>query len=146
MAVARFSSLEQTTPCMSATLFLTMSWISPLPMLGRGLKRLPTQFVTSFRNVGCIPKTHTNVRIRSESYYLSMEFLIGRSLANNVTNLLLDPVAKQAIQQKNIDWLRSVGAGARCRARKRGTWAPGSLFPRLLGDHAVAGHGLWFAL
>jgi starch phosphorylase len=29
-------------------------------------------------------------------YYLSLEFLIGRSLANNVTNLLLDPVAQQA--------------------------------------------------
>src|SRR6266536_3120851 len=38
-------------------------------------------------------------------YYLSMEFLIGRSLANNVTNLLLDPVVKQAIKQKNLDWL-----------------------------------------
>ena len=38
-------------------------------------------------------------------YYLSMEFLIGRSLANNVTNLLLDPVAKKAVQQKNLDWL-----------------------------------------
>src|SRR3984957_11224351 len=25
-------------------------------------------------------------------YYLSMEFLLGRSLANNITNLLLDPV------------------------------------------------------
>ena len=36
-------------------------------------------------------------------YYLSMEFLIGRSLANNVTNLLLDPLARQAIKQKNID-------------------------------------------
>jgi starch phosphorylase len=37
-------------------------------------------------------------------YYLSMEFLIGRSLANNVTNLLLDPVAKVAISDKNLDW------------------------------------------
>ena len=38
-------------------------------------------------------------------YYLSMEFLIGRSLANNVTNLLLDSVTKQAIKEENIDWL-----------------------------------------
>jgi starch phosphorylase len=36
-------------------------------------------------------------------YYLSMEFLIGRSLANNVTNLLLDPVARQLVEQKHID-------------------------------------------
>src|SRR5262249_9128420 len=38
-------------------------------------------------------------------YYLSMEFLIGRSLANNVTNLLLDPLVKQAIKQRSLDWL-----------------------------------------
>src|SRR3989454_8822278 len=37
-------------------------------------------------------------------YYLSMEFLIGRSLANNVTNLLLDPVAQEAVKQEKIDW------------------------------------------
>src|SRR5271167_541694 len=38
-------------------------------------------------------------------YYLSMEFLIGRSLANNVTNLLLDPFVQPAVKQKNLDWL-----------------------------------------
>src|SRR5580698_8123245 len=41
-------------------------------------------------------------------YYLSMEFLIGRSLANNVTNLLLDPLVRQAVQDKSIDWLEMV--------------------------------------
>ena len=38
-------------------------------------------------------------------YYLSMEFLIGRSLANNVTNLLLDPFVKKAVNEEKLDWL-----------------------------------------
>ena len=38
-------------------------------------------------------------------YYLSMEFLIGRSLANNVTNLLLDDVIKEAVTQKALSWI-----------------------------------------
>ncbi len=38
-------------------------------------------------------------------YYLSMEFLIGRSLANNVTNLLLAPLTDQFIQEKKLDLL-----------------------------------------
>src|SRR5438309_9742856 len=37
-------------------------------------------------------------------YYLSMEFLIGRSLTNNITNLLLAPVAREAVRQKSLDW------------------------------------------
>src|SRR5499427_9214874 len=41
-------------------------------------------------------------------YYLSMEFLIGRSLANNVTNLLLDPLVQAAVKEEGIDWLELV--------------------------------------
>src|SRR5467141_273829 len=41
-------------------------------------------------------------------YYLSLEFLLGRSLANNVTNLLLDPLVQQAVQEKGIDWVELV--------------------------------------
>src|SRR5215813_3055983 len=37
-------------------------------------------------------------------YYLSMEFLIGRSLANNVTNLLLDPIVSEGVKKENLDW------------------------------------------
>src|ERR1700746_800514 len=39
-------------------------------------------------------------------YYLSMEFLIGRSLSNNLTNLLLDPVVRKALKQRDLDWPR----------------------------------------
>jgi glycogen phosphorylase len=38
-------------------------------------------------------------------YYLSMEFLIGRALANNVTNLLLGPIVRGAAAQQQLDWL-----------------------------------------
>ena len=41
-------------------------------------------------------------------YYLSMEFLLGRSLANNVTNLLFDPMVRHAVKEKGIDWLELV--------------------------------------
>jgi starch phosphorylase len=37
-------------------------------------------------------------------YYLSMEFLIGRSLANNVTNALLRPYVHDALLKKGLDW------------------------------------------
>jgi starch phosphorylase len=38
-------------------------------------------------------------------YYLSMEFLMGRSLANNIMNLLLDPVVQRVVDNKRLDWL-----------------------------------------
>jgi starch phosphorylase len=41
-------------------------------------------------------------------YYLSMEFLLGRSLSNNIRNLLLDPLVQQAVQDNEIDWLELI--------------------------------------
>ena len=35
-------------------------------------------------------------------YYLSMEFLIGRSLANNITNLMLSPLVDAAAREKGL--------------------------------------------
>jgi glycogen phosphorylase len=58
-----------------------------------------------------------------------LDFLIDRSLANNVTNLLLDPLIRQAIQQKNLDWLQlpkqepDAGLGGCRLPYKKGTFA-----------------------
>jgi starch phosphorylase len=41
-------------------------------------------------------------------YYLSLEFLMGRALANNITNLMLDPVWEQFCNQHQIDPLEIV--------------------------------------
>jgi glycogen phosphorylase len=38
-------------------------------------------------------------------YYLSMEFLIGRSLQNNVSNLLLGPLSQQVAEEKKLNLL-----------------------------------------
>jgi len=40
--------------------------------------------------------------------YLSMEFLIGRSLTNNITNLLLSPLVQHAVKEKGLDWLELI--------------------------------------
>jgi len=38
-------------------------------------------------------------------YYLSMEYLIGRVLANNASSLLLEQVMRDACKESNSDWL-----------------------------------------
>jgi starch phosphorylase len=36
-------------------------------------------------------------------YYLSMEFLLGRSLTNNITNLMAEPVVQEAMSREKLD-------------------------------------------
>jgi starch phosphorylase len=45
-------------------------------------------------------------------YYLSIEFLLGRSLSNNIINLLLDPLAEKLIAEKQLDWNALAGEEA----------------------------------
>ena len=39
------------------------------------------------------------------AYYISMEYLLGRSLLNNVTNLLLQPLMKRTFQRDLREWV-----------------------------------------
>jgi glycogen phosphorylase len=41
-------------------------------------------------------------------YYLSMEFLLGRTLTNNISNLLLSQLLQYAMKEKELDWLKLI--------------------------------------
>lgn len=51
-------------------------------------------------------RTESTYRLQNPKrvYYLSIEFLIGRTLSNNISNLLLDPVLRNAVETKSLDW------------------------------------------
>src|SRR3974390_1880250 len=55
-----------------------------------------------------LTKSTYNTANPKRVYYLSMEFLIGRSLTNNITNLLLDPVIQYMVKGKGLDWLELI--------------------------------------
>src|SRR3954447_23034393 len=49
-----------------------------------------------------------HIRNVKRVYYVSLEFLMGRSLANNITNLLLDPLWREFCKKHAIDPLEIV--------------------------------------
>src|SRR5512133_1174807 len=108
MVVGLSSFVESTRRCMNATSFSTMFLRRLLPALDMSSRHLPVRFATSWRNAGSQPKEAYKRANPKRIYYLSMEFLIGRSLANNVTNLLLNPLLNDVLPRKNLDWLQLV--------------------------------------
>jgi len=48
-------------------------------------------------------QTHHRKRVK-RIYYLSLEFLIGRLLENNVINLQMEDLCKEALAQLDLDW------------------------------------------
>jgi len=82
---------------------------SVLPPADAGPRERFEAFARSVRDVLSQRWVRTEQTYERENpkrvYYLSMEFLIGRSLANNVMNLLLDPIAREVVAQHHLDWL-----------------------------------------
>ena len=55
-----------------------------------------------------LTRTTYNKANSKRVYYLSMEFLLGRSLTNNIGNLLLSPLVQYAVKEKGLDWLKLI--------------------------------------
>ena len=79
---------------MSGTWFLTMSSLSKPPGPRERFEALARSVRDLLSQRWVRTEEHYTRKNPKRVYYLSMEYLIGRSLANNITNLLLDPIVQ----------------------------------------------------
>ena len=123
---------------MSATCGSTPWSTRPLPTSDSASRLWPARCATFSRSAGSRPFAPTITENPKRIYYLSMEFLIGRSLANNVTNLLLRSVHRPRHARGEPRLGRPGRAGARCRPGQRRPRPAGRLLSRLDGDAAAS--------
>lgn len=76
-------------------------------------------------------------------YYLSMEFMIGRTLNNNMMTPRRRTVAPAGDETRRLEFSRVAGRRAGRGPGERRPRPPGRLFYRLAGDPSIFGHGLW---
>ena len=79
-------------------------------------------------------------------YYMSIEFLIGRSLANNVMNLMLDPVVSKTFNEHGRVWMELLDQEPDAGLGNGGLGRLAACFLELDGDDGAAGVGLRSAL
>jgi starch phosphorylase len=69
-------------------------------------------FASALRDIIALRWARTEETYRVENpkriYYISMEFLIGRSLSNNITNMLYVPDVLKAAKDKGINWIELI--------------------------------------
>jgi starch phosphorylase len=88
-------------------------------------------------------KTEQTYQQRSAKgvYYLSMEFLLGRALANNISNLLIDPEAQQFCQHHQLDPLQIIEQEPDARLGNGGLDRLAACFLDSMATLGIAGMG-----
>ena len=97
------SSPERTKHCMNGTCCLTVASNSAAATARDRFEALARSVRDILSQRWLLTEKTYEQQNPKRLYYLSMEFLIGRSLANNVTNLLLAPLANQVIEDKKLN-------------------------------------------
>ena len=79
-------------------------------------------------------------------YYMSMEFLMGRALGNNLINMTAYEDVKEALDELGIDLNCCRGSGTGSGTGQRRSRPSGSLLPGFAGNSWICCIWMWYPL